>query len=85
MRQLPDDPTPPKPTPGRRALMQRVVDAGGRIAGRDLTSGQMALASSTRSDWLSWTRPSQPSTGRNLDDWMLSITDAGRAALAESR
>lgn len=69
-------------TLARRVLMQRVIAAGGVLLGRELTPAQRALASSTRSDWLSWGRPNQPSESRNLDDWTLTITDAGRDALA---
>lgn len=70
----------------RRELLARLDAAGGSLAGRVLSVPARGLASKMSLDRLvSWARPrplGRKTTG--LNEWTLSITDAGRAALKEA-
>ncbi len=55
------------------------VGAGANLPARRLTGTQRAIASRLQLlGYLSWHRPSHD-TGRNLDDWSISITPKGMA------
>ncbi len=69
-------------TKGKRELLQKITEAGGKLKLIHLNPQQRSLMSRMQMHGLvRWTvtKHREP----NLDGWEAAITDAGRAALAE--
>lgn len=73
-------------TAARRSLLQRLVEAGGSLTGAFLSTSERSTAfrmTDAAATLIEWTPPPNGQGDRNLVEWTLSITDAGRTAMRD--
>ncbi|MBF5096477.1 hypothetical protein F1643_20995 [Azospirillum sp. INR13] len=73
-------------TAARRSLLQRLAEAGGSLVGAALSTRERSTAfrmTDAASMLIQWNPPANGGCDRNLVEWTLSITAAGRTAIRD--
>lgn len=73
-------------TAARRSLLQRLAEAGGSLVGAALSTRERSTAfrmTDAAAMLIQWNPPPNGGCDKNLVEWTLSVTDAGRSAMRD--